>query len=311
MIKANDLPLPNSLSTDFRSEVIIASLIEQGMDPESIQIVREGTDRRNFSKDIEEISRHYSVEDLQDYFCVKVNREGMYDMLPEGIFHQSVHRRGEPDKEDLIDEIKVHREEEFFARKFFHLFEQAADKMLVDAYFHETKYDRKTTHREFVTLFEPYWPVLKELNQKQAVFFMHIIPVLHKIRTDFRAVEEAFSLILSVPVRITQVSLPAKKAERYFESQLNGHRTGTDFVLGNTFDDGELDLKLTVGPVSALRMRDFLETAQGYRILEELCDLFLPVNLFVVKEFKTAPEDSVFRLSDETETTFLGINSFI
>ena len=303
--------LPNDLETDFRTEVVIAALIEQGHDPEQIRVVRDGLARRGISKDVEEVYRQYSPEDLTDYLYIKVNREGLYDMLPEGLFHQPIRKRLNPDKEDLMDEIKIHRQEEFFARKFFHIFEEAADRMLADAYLYEARYDRKISNQEFVDLFVSYWPVLKELEHKQAVFFMHIIPILHKIRVDFKAVEQALSFVLNVPVQISPIKMPAKKAERYFESRLGSSGSGVDFVLGDTFDDGEYDLKLTLGPLSANRMRDFLETAKGYRILEELCALFLPVNLFVAKEFKIDPADSEFILSDADNTTFLGINSFI
>lgn len=306
---------PNELETDFRFEVIAAALVERGYAPEQIRVIREGMDRRGISKDVEDVYQQYSPEDLMDYLYIKVNREGLYDTLPEGLFHKSTYKRSyrdiDSDTEKAMDEIKFHREQEFFARKFFHIFEEASDRMLTDAYLYEARYDRKISNNEFVDLFVYYWPLLKELEHKQAVFFMHIIPILHKIRVDFRSVEEALSYILEVPVKIEQVKLAAKKAARHYESRLGEGRLGVDFVLGETFDDGEYDLKLIIGPISANHMRNFLETAPGYRILEELCTLFFSINLTVVKEFKIDPADCEFILSDDTHSTYLGINSFI
>ncbi len=306
---------PNDLETDFRFEVIAAALVERGYTPEQIRVIREGMDRRGISKDVEDVSLQFSPEDLMDYLYLKVNREGLYDMLPEGLFHKSTYKRSykdmDTDTEKALDEIKIHREQEFFVRKFFRVFEEASDRMLTDAYLYEARYDRKISHEEFVDLFVHYWPLLKELEHKQAVFFMHIIPILHKIRVDFKAIEEALLYILEVPVKIEQVKLAAKKAARHYESRLGEGCLGVDFVLGETFDDGEYDLKLIVGPISADRMRDFLETAPGYRILEELCTLFFSINLTVVKEFKIDPADCEFILSDDTHSTYLGINSFI
>lgn len=307
--------LPNDADTDFRFEVIAAALVERGYDPEQIRVVREGMERRGISKDVEKVFQRYSPEELMDYLYINVNREGLYDMLPEGVFHKPTYKRTykdqQTDVEKALDEIKIHREQEFFARRFFHIFEEASDRMLTDAYLYEARYDRKISHTEFVDLFFPYWPVLKELEHKQAVFFMHIIPILHKIRVDFKAVEEALSFILDAPIRILQTKLAAKKAARHYESRLGKSSLGVDFVLGDTFDDGENDLKLIVGPISADRMRDFLETAKGYRILEELCSLFFSINLTVVKEFIIDPKDCEFILSDDTHSTYLGINSFI
>jgi hypothetical protein len=301
----------NGPDTDYRAEVIAAALIEQGVDEELIEIIREGICRRGISTEVEKVSREYSVSDQLDYVCIRANKEGMYDMLPEGVFHQPIKKSLNKDREEILEEFKIHNQEEFFARRFFHLFELIADRTLTGASLFESKYNRKTTSPEFTELFIRYWPVLEMLTLKQGVFFMHIIPLLHKIRSHYKEVEQAFSYILEVPVRISTVILPAKKAARHFESILGESRLGVDLVLDKEFDDGIYDLKLTIGPISAGTMKNFLETSKGYRILESLCEIFLPAHVFVVKDFIIDPQDSSFILSDDTNTTYLGINSFI
>lgn len=305
----------NSHETDFKAEVVAASLIEQGIDPDSIEIVRKGIARRGISTEVEKIYKQYSDYDLMEYLCIDANKEGMYDMLPEGIFHKSTYKRtykdAETDVEKALDEIRIHREQEFFARKFFHLFELIADRTLTNAYLFEARYDRKTSNPEFTELFTQYWPVLKMLTLKQSVFFMHIIPLLHEIRSHYNDMEQAFSYILDIPVKISQIKLPAKQAERHFESRLGKSRLGVDFVLGKQFDDAIYDLKLTIGPIPAETMKNYLETAKGYKVLESLSEVFLPAHAFVVKDFIIDPQDSQFILSDDTHTTYLGINSFI
>lgn len=74
--------------------------------------------RRGFSKDIQEIRSEYSHYDLTDYLYLHVNRRSIYDALPEGIFHKNLHQSGKMSKEQVLDEIRIHREEEFFARRF-------------------------------------------------------------------------------------------------------------------------------------------------------------------------------------------------
>lgn len=309
-----NLPV-NTPDTDYLFEVIVAAMIEQGVAPEEIEIVREGIARRAVSKDIETITCKYSQEELTHYLSVHVNREGAYDMLPEGLFHTATYNRTykdiASDVEKAQEEIKIHREQEFFARKFFRLFELMADQTLVDAYLYETKYDRKVSNPEFVNLFVQYWPVLKMLEHRQAIFFMHIIPILHTIRSDHEELAEALSFILDVPVKLSYIKMPAKQSDSCFESLLGESSMKVDFVLGNSFDDGEYDLKMTIGPISAMRMRDFLETAKGSVILDELCELFFQANLFITKEFIIDPADSEFILSDENHETYLGINSFL
>ncbi|MDR1222166.1 MAG: hypothetical protein LBL07_04720 [Tannerella sp.] len=302
---------PNSLATDFKAEVIVANLVEQGFDSSKIILIRDSAARRGFAKDVEDISLHFSAGDLADYLYIRTNRESIYDILPEGIFHQPVNKRLNKDKEDILDEMKIHRREEFFARKFFQLFEIETDRFLSDIYLHELRYDKKLTHSSFIGLFSHYWPVLKLLESEQAVFFIHTIPIINRIRTSRPDVEEALSLILGVPVHLKNIKLARKETIGSIESRLDDHRIGIDFILGNTFDDGLYDMKITIGPISALKMQFFLKNALGDQILERLCQLFLPSNVFTVKEYILMPEDSHFILSDNEKSTYMGINTFI
>ena len=301
----------NTIDSDYKSELVAASLVEQGYDIDRIIITREGAARRGFAKDIENIHIQFSQHDLLDYLYINANKEGIYDILPEGLFHQSTHTKKNKDKEDVLDDIKLHRQKEFFARMFFRPLEIEVDRMLVEANLFETRYDKKISNPNFVNIFVQYWPILKLLKRKQAIFFMHAVSVLQKIRNRYHEIEIAMSSILDVPIKIKEIKMPAKEASRYFESKIGNTCLGKDWVLGKCFDDGKYDLHITIGPISAKEMEFFLETATGNTIFGYLCKLFLPGDIFVEKEFKILPKDADFLLSDDERTTFLGINTFI
>jgi len=301
----------NTLYTDFRAEALAAGWIEEGFDDEKIQIIRNGGARRGVAKDIEEISLYFSEYDLRDYLQIKTNRDSIYDTLPEGIFHQSTSKKFNKDKEELVDEIKKHRLEEFYARKFFQIFEIESDHTLVSAYLFETQYDKKISNNNYTNVFIPYWSILKLLKSEQRVLFMHTIPFLSKIRCNNDQIEKTMSVLLEVPVKIENIKLPSKKADSFFESAMGQSRLGDNLVLGKAFDDGQYDIKVTVGPISSKKMEYFLATSVGNTILDYLCGLFLPADVFVVKDFKIYPEDAAFVLSFGEVNTFLGINTFI
>ena len=247
-----------------------------------------------------------------DRLHIRINREGLYDMLPQGLFHQPIyHKRYDLDKEDLLQEVSIHRQEEFFARKFFQAFEILADETMTDAFLLDIKLNKKISYTDFVDIFRPYWHVLEKLTSVQSCIFLYILPILHRIRIHREETEKALSILLDVPVTLTNIRLPAKEAERFFTSKLGECRLGDNSILGDTFDDGEWDLKLTVGSISAKRMVDFIEGRKDRILLDILCDMFLPVGAFLVTDFIIVPEDSMFILSDENTTTYLGINSFI
>ena len=302
---------PNTRDSDYRSEVVAAHLVEKGYDPDKIVISRLGADKRGYGKDIEELSLYYSEYDQSDYVQILVNKEGIYDILPEGIFHQTVNRKFNKDKEEMIDEIKIHREEEFFARKFFRLFEIELDHVLTDIASLEIAFDKRITHPDFTGIFRSFWPVMNLLDRKQAVLFLHTIPILQRVRTSNAGIEEALSLILGVPIHLEPVILEKKETNSDFESILGTSRLGLDLVLGNTFNDGQYDLKVRVGSMSALKMKDFLKGEKYDRILHDLCQLFLSADVFTEMEYILDPKDSHFTLSTDQTVTYLGINSYI
>lgn len=301
----------NTTESDYKSEVVAASLIDEGYDADRIFLVRNGGTRRGFAKDIDKIELQFSQHDLLDYLYIFTNKEGLYDILPEGIFHQPINKKQAKTKEDILDEIKVHRQEEFFARKFFQPFEVEVDYAITKIYLYELKYDKKISYPHFINIFKPYWLILKYLTNKQAILFMHSIPLLHQIRNQHREVEQVMSKILDVPVCISKIKLPAKKADSHFESILGDTQLGADLVLGKTFDDGQSDIKVTLGPVSAKKMEYFLEPSVGHTVLDNLCKLFLSADIFWIKEFKISPENANFILSHESLNTYLGVNTFI
>jgi len=301
----------NDLFTDIKTEIVAAGLIEQGYDPNRILITREGASRRNWNKDIEDLYLEFSQFDLKDYLHIKSNRASIYDILPEGMFHKTSQNRLQRDKEDVIDEIKLHRREEFFARRFFQLFEVEIDSQTTKAYVHEAKYDKKISNNEFTNIFLSYWPILRLLKREQAIFFLHTIPLLNKIRNKFEEAAEAMSLILDTPVKIEPVKIQHKDEGNEINSNLGNNRLGIDWVLGNSFDDGLFDIKVTLGPLCGEEMRNYLGEENGSKILDYLCRLLLPGNVFVIKDYIIVQKEAQFRLSDENYTSYLGINSFL
>ncbi len=112
-IMDNKITAANRLDTDYRAEVVAAGLIGAGMDAGKILIVREKGDKRHVSKDVSGLRQGFSQEDLMEYLYISTNRTSIYDAIPENIFHQPLNTAGKKTQEDVIDEIKRHRQEEF------------------------------------------------------------------------------------------------------------------------------------------------------------------------------------------------------
>lgn len=303
----------NSIESDYKSEVIVANLIMHGYDPNQMLLIRKGAMRRGFAKDIEHIEFQFSEHDLRDYLNIYINRESIYDILPEGLFHQPINKSKSKQKDDILDEIKHHRQEEFFARKFFQLFEVEVDRALTDIYLWELGFYRRMSNKNFTNIFLAHWPILKYFNSRQSILFIYILSILHKVRNQHSEVEDIISIILDVPVKISSTKILHKDVDQdSYKSQIGIASLGVNFVLGDLFDDGIDDLKVTIGPISAKKMNYFMPPNKGGFILDKLCDLLLTADAFIVKDFKISPEDSVFILSDDKAiNSQLGLDTFL
>ena len=302
----------NSIETDYKSEVIAAGLIEIGYDPDKTLIVRQGGNRRHVAKDINRIENEFSSHDLTDYLYIYSNKHSIYDSLPEGIFHQPYNTAQKRTKEDIVKEIRRHRDEEFFARRYFKPFEIILDQALVDAQIYERKFDKKNINPNLSDIFSRYWPVLKLLSVKQAVLFTKLIPLLPNISNNFDVMGQLMGIILDVPVKIYHGKKTDTKIENLpDEVSLGNCRLKETTILGNRFEDGYRDINVKVGPLSSAQMKSFEKNTTNDLILKGLTDMMLPCDCRIKVRYESLQTQANFIMSEPSYTTYLGINTVI
>lgn len=302
----------NQYETDFKAEVVASGLKEQGYDPERTLILRLGDTKRGFSKDIESIRPEYSQYDLIDYLDIYVNRKSIYDGLPESIFHGNVYHNDRNSKEEVLDEIRIHREEEFFARQFFRPFELTLDYMLVDFQNKERRMDKMNVYRDFMDAFASQWPVLELLPVDKAVMLVRMLAYIEQITGSLEKISECMTILMDVPVNVRQGEKCLTVVDRDKLPKLGNVRLGDNMVLGHTFDDGTFRILIEIGPLSARKMESFMPGAVNHRIFGELMDIFLPADKDVWIRYVIRQEDAVFRLaSDDEKGAYLGISTYL
>lgn len=299
----------NTLETDFRAEVVAAGLIATGNEADKTIIIRQRGDRRYVSKDIGRIESDYSVYDMMEYLYIYTNRFGIYDSLPEGIFHQPHHVKKQKTKEDIIREIRSHRDEEFFARRYFQPFEMVFDKLLVDAQQYEQKFDKAYFHSNLIEIFEDQWDILKHLSLGQALLFIRIIPVIAEVSQSKSLSEKVMSIVLGFEVTIREGKRSWEKLETQDRVKLRQWKLGNNSILGNAVQSDDLDLIVTVGPLSPQEMKLFESGKTNDLILKQLIDIVLPFDRNKQIKYRISKEESKFRLSGKTHKAYLGINT--
>lgn len=302
----------NLPDTDFKAEVVASGLKEAGYDAERTLIFRRGDIRRGFSKDIHDIHPEYSHYDLTDYLYLYVNRRSLYDELPEGIFHKNLYQSEKISKEQVLDEIRIHREEEFFARRFFKPFEISLDHMLVAFQNKERRIDEMNVHPDFVSIFSGQWPVLELLPTHLAVMLIHMLAYMEQITASLSKAGECMTILTGVPVHIKRGDKCVVEVDSCLISKLGSCILGDDMVLGNSFADGTYQMLVEIGPLSARRMESFFPGAADSKILNALTELFLPSDKEIQIRYIIQQEDARFRLGTPTEQgAYLGISTYL
>ena len=261
-------------------------------------------------KDIESIRMEYSPDDeINDCLRIYVNREGLYDVLPEGVFFLGIDLLDSTDIKKVVNQVRQYRKEEMEIRKFFSVFEDEIDRTLVQMQLLERRVDRKNVYTDFTNVFTAYWPIIRKLSLEQAALFMRIIPIIHKIRGDQRKITKVLSLILGLPVTLSHV-LSRKKCDSF--PAFRQARLGETLVIGSEFRSGRYDACVTVHDIPRNRIPEFLDNGKSRCILLELNDMLFAADMEVRIKLDVVSSGHICVISNEpSKASHLGIDAYL
>ena len=78
----------NSYPSDIKAEVLMADLIQEGFAESDFIVFFDSLFKRKYSSDILKAEKVF-INDYQELLGIFVARDGLYDLLPEGLFHAS------------------------------------------------------------------------------------------------------------------------------------------------------------------------------------------------------------------------------
>lgn len=302
----------NDLHTDYRAEVIAAEMIAAGIDLDQILITPIGSFKRPYSKEIAEVQVEIPEGELTEYLRMLIYREGIYDMLPQRLFHQPIRGKTIKSEEEIIEEIQIHRQQEKQARRFFSVFDTQIFSLKTLLSVKENRLDRSGRYLDLVSFFSPFWPVFDYLDLNQANFFLHFIPLFHQVRNNIRFMEKFAAVLLDIPVIITTRT---KTVTRYLKGglTLGKNKLGVDFITGESFQEDEEELVVTVGPLSGEQIDRFMPGAPNEKILHYLFDYLLPVGVNIILALDIAPEARKMDIGTTTKgaNAYMGVNTYL
>ncbi|MGN6352247.1 MAG: hypothetical protein ACTHLB_02605 [Parafilimonas sp.] len=284
---------------DFKAEVIAAEMIEHGLNADRIMILLSGGTKRSFRSDVTLIEDELSEYDHKAYTLINTSREGIYDMLPEGLFHQPTPHKNAKTGKEIIKSIKQRRQEEVNARKFFLPFETAINFLRMQMALYENRLDKRSHYDDLVSIFADKWEIFQYLDARQSNIFILLIPILHNLRDDFDAIETILETMFLLPVTISlQPQLPLQPANPAV-SVLGDSALGIDLTTGNMhFDTGEDEIHIIIHCKKNKVLQQFMPGGNNEKILQLLYDYLLPVHLDITTTFELDTSDKITKLAD-------------
>jgi hypothetical protein len=209
--------IADTFDIDFKAEVIAAELIENAVPAEQIMILMLGALKRSYRKDVDDVRDEISDYNNKEYTLIATHKEGLYDMLPEGLFHSPTVPKKATTQKEIIDSIKSHRVEERNARRFFLPYEAGFNHLRIQMALYENRLDKGAHHTDLLDIFKDYWEIFKWLDTNQSNVFLQVLPLIHDIRDNYEVVAAIFEMIFSLPVKIKgELQQPQKNRPTLF-----------------------------------------------------------------------------------------------
>jgi len=302
----------NKLQTDFKAEAVAVNLLKYHRAVSNIFIERIGINDRAYLKDIKSISSNYLGFD-EEVFLIETYREGIYDYLPEGLFHPPSLGTSRKNVETVVREIRKQKRVEEDARKFFKPFELEIFFTEISALLKEFDFDISSNTDALLDTVRELWPLIDLLDNRNAYIFIHILPFFHQIRGDKRWFERCMTAFLQIPVEVTFASNVIDNIEEENDSMLLGNsRLGVTYIPSGRHMDGQRNWVINIGPIPYHEMKKFIEGNPFRKVLQILYDYFLPVNVDIEENFITEKKEYSFALDDdERNANRLGYSTFL
>src|ERR1700754_153936 len=256
---------PNLIDTDFKATVIAAEIIENELvAADDVVILPLGPRQRAFSKEIAGVSVRQTDITNKKQLQIQVNHDGLYDMLPEGLFHRPPASSLMITEEEMVKDIVDRREEEKQTRQFFAPFESEINhlKTLVELY--ENRLDKKNEYDDLINIFLKEWKEFSCFTNKQMLILIHVLPVIHEQRNNLAFISKVLSMMFKVPVELSYkmtVSQPDNNLKG-MQTLLGGAALGVNFIAGRLVEPEE-ELQVSIGPASASKIITFLHGGQA------------------------------------------------
>ena len=299
MSQLNYKNLAVNLPFDISVEALAASLLQYGADIKSSEqlLIRPlGPINRLGGNEVLQVSGSVFNAAGEELIYLDINREGLYDTLPEMLFIKQ-----ENHYEDEVEKARHLASQTEAARRFLLPFEESL---------YRTRIDLEVAERESITHLSEWLLKIYSLNQTgeesenhdQMLSLALVLPFVNQIAGNLPATASLLAALLRQEVRLTPTIPALYLIPEEQQSVIGSGLLGVDLLLGDLFQDGIRALNLTICEVAPAEIETWLPGGtQRHYLEEQLLPLVLPAGEQVSIQIEISPNPGSFQLSDNPE----------
>jgi hypothetical protein len=266
----------------LKAEALCAEILDNGFSFDQLVLRPTGSFRKSFRTDFTIAEQKDPQEEQLE---IQVNRDGIYDRLPEGLFHQTKGNSKTSDVGSMVDEYRRFREEERNARRFFQPLEQEFFRYAIMIEQEERKLAKGMYEGSLEKLFFEFWDISQDLPSEAASRLIRIMPWISRIKGNLQLTEKALELILAKPVTAKE-----KQVIQHYSTDITGGlgeiELGVDSVTGIGYSDFSVTWVFSIRELTATEIASYPENESYGRLLKRFEELFIPVAVDVVFEYE-------------------------
>jgi hypothetical protein len=300
------------LRNDIKAEVLMADFMEKGLQPEEFIVFPSGSFARRFSSDIKK-AETLRLGNHQKLLTIHVNRDGIYDSLPEGFFHAESERppRG---SSEMSEESKRLRKEEKESRAFFLPFENEIFLQRIVLEISERRILNHFSETLFDEIYPEFWNLDKSLDARYLSKLGVLLPHAHQMAGNPLLTARSLEFIIGEKVTVRMFRSGEKKGEKFIRSvqenlPLGASRLGMDFICGECFDDLLPAMEFIIGPVKKENIPDYVEQGRTRKFLDCFFQYLIPADTIVTTTITVNHDEQDFILENGSWASTLGFDT--
>ena len=303
---------------DLRLEVILAELLECGYSFDDFLVQPVGLFARRYRRDLgavrdEEFERvHRPVVRT----VLEVHREGLYDALPQQVFHQPGNAAdAQPGVQSMVEDIRTQRRKEQDTRRFFLPFEQEFFRFRVRIEQEERRYFTNLSARWYNETMARFWGIADAgLPAGPFTNLLYLLPLAHGVVGDLRRTRLCFESVLGHSVLLRVVAplhhaLPTARTGSPVPTvgvTLGNLALGRDLVLDGEYRETLPALEIRLQGLVVPELAAYLNGEWPAKALALLCDYFVAFETDVAVVYEMALMEPCFCLGEGEGAAVLG-----